>query len=60
VIGNLNRKASAAAEKAGKLDKILVNHAPDSAPVIGPTWRQEFKAMLVAANAWLAFGEAAR
>jgi hypothetical protein len=49
----------AAAEKAGKLDEIPANHAPDFAPVIDPTLRTGIEAMLAAASAWLTPGQAA-
>jgi amidohydrolase len=41
------------AEKAGKLNELPVNHAPEFAPVINPTLRVGIEAMLAAASAWL-------
>lgn len=54
VIGGIDPAKFAAAEKAGKIDELPANHAPDFAPVIHPTLRTGIEAMLVAASAWLA------
>jgi metal-dependent amidase/aminoacylase/carboxypeptidase family protein len=59
VIGGIDPDKYAAAEKAGKLDEIPANHAPDFAPVIDPTLRTGIGAMLAAASAWLVPGQAA-
>jgi hippurate hydrolase len=58
VVGGIDPEKFKAAEQAGKLDEIPVNHAPDFAPVIHPTLRTGVEAMLAAAGAWLATGEA--
>ena len=42
------------AQKAGKLDELPANHAPDFAPVLDPTLRTGVEAMLAAAGAWIA------
>ena len=56
VIGGIDPEKFAAAVKAGKLDEIPANHAPDFAPVIDPTLRTGIEAMLVAAGVWLTAG----
>ncbi|MGH1569472.1 amidohydrolase [Methylobacterium sp. P31] len=56
VIGGIDPDRYAAAEKAGKLDELPANHAPDFAPVIHPTLRTGVEAMLAAAGAWLVDG----
>jgi hypothetical protein len=43
----------AAAVRAGTVDQLPANHAPDFAPVIGPTLRTGIAAMLTAAGQWL-------
>src|SRR3954466_5885362 len=53
VVGGTDPERFMAAEQAGKLDEIPVNHAPDFAPVIHPTLRTGVEAMLAAAGAWL-------
>ncbi|MGC2778242.1 MAG: amidohydrolase [Bradyrhizobium sp.] len=53
VIGGIDPATSARAEKAGKLDELPANHAPDFAPVIHPTLRTGIEAMLAAAGAWV-------
>lgn len=58
VVGGIDPERYAAAEKAGKLDELPANHAPDFAPVIHPTLRTGVEAMLAAAGAWLADGTA--
>jgi amidohydrolase len=58
VVGGIDPAKFKAAEQAGKLDEIPANHAPDFAPVIHPTLRTGTEAMLVAAGAWLATGDA--
>jgi amidohydrolase len=59
VIGGIDPDKYRAAEQAGKLDEIPVNHAPDFAPVINPTLRTGIEAMLAAASAWLVDGHVA-
>lgn len=54
VVGGIDPDRYEAAEKAGKLDEIPANHAPDFAPVIHPTLRTGIETMLAAAGAWLA------
>lgn len=53
VVGGIDPARFAAAEKAGKVDELPANHAPDFAPVIHPTLRTGVEAMLAAAGAWL-------
>ena len=52
-VGGVDPDKFEAAERAGKLDEIPTNHAPDFAPVIEPTLRTGIEAMLAAAGAWL-------
>ncbi len=59
VIGGIDPDRYNVAERAGKLDEIPANHAPDFAPVINPTLRAGIEAMLAAAGAWLIDGYAA-
>lgn len=56
VVGGIDPDLYDAAEKAGKLDALPANHAPDFAPVIHPTLRTGVEAMLAAAGAWLTDG----
>jgi len=56
VVGGTDPEKYKAAEQAGKLDEIPVNHAPDFAPVIDPTLCTGIEAMLAAASAWLVDG----
>jgi amidohydrolase len=58
VVGGIDPDRYTAAEQAGTLDEIPANHAPDFAPVLHPTLRTGVEAMLTAAGAWLAAGEA--
>jgi hippurate hydrolase len=60
VVGGIDPEEFEAAERAGKLDEIPANHAPDFAPVVHPTLRTGVEAMLAAAGAWLADGGAAK
>jgi hippurate hydrolase len=53
VIGGIDPAACANAQKAGKLDELPANHAPDFAPVLHPTLRTGVEAMLAAAGAWI-------
>jgi hippurate hydrolase len=57
-VGGVDPEKFEAAERAGRLDEIPSNHAPDFAPVIDPTLRTGVEAMLAAAGAWLADGAA--
>jgi metal-dependent amidase/aminoacylase/carboxypeptidase family protein len=57
VVGGIDPGWYRAAEKAGTLDEIPANHAPDFAPVIHPTLRTGVEAMLAAAGVWLASEE---
>jgi len=59
VVGGIDPERYQAAAQAGTLDEIPANHAPDFAPVLHPTLRTGVEAMLTAAGAWLASGEAA-
>ena len=54
VVGGIDPDKYDEAEKAGKLDELPANHAPDFAPVLDPTLRTGVEAMLAAAGAWLA------
>lgn len=56
MVGGTDPEAYRAAEAAGKLDELPVNHAPDFAPVVEPTLRVGVEAMLVAASPWLEAG----
>jgi hippurate hydrolase len=58
VVGGIDPDRYTAAEQAGTLDEIPANHAPDFAPALHPTLRTGVEAMLTAAGAWLAAGEA--
>ncbi|MDR3532210.1 MAG: amidohydrolase [Rhodopila sp.] len=54
IIGGIDPDTFEKAQKAGKLDELPANHAPNFAPVIHPTLRTGVEAMLTAAGAWLA------
>ncbi|HXT06644.1 MAG TPA: amidohydrolase [Roseiarcus sp.] len=54
VVGGIDPATYAKAEKAGRLNELPVNHAPEFAPVINPTLRVGVEAMLAAASVWLA------
>jgi hippurate hydrolase len=41
------------ARRAGKMEELSANHAPDYAPVVNPTLRVGIEAMLAAAGVWL-------
>jgi hippurate hydrolase len=56
VIGGIDPARYEEAVKAGKVDELPANHAPDFAPVIDPTLRTGIEAMLTAASAWLCQG----
>ena len=53
VIGGIDPTIYANAQKAGKLDELPANHAPDFAPVLHPTLETGVEAMLAAAGAWI-------
>src|ERR1700730_8522542 len=53
VIGGIDPATYAKAQKAGKLDELPANHAPDFAPILHPTLRTGVEAMLAAAGAWI-------
>ena len=53
VIGGIDPTIYANAQKAGKLDELPANHAPDFAPVLHPTLETGVEAMLAAASAWI-------
>jgi hypothetical protein len=53
-VGGIDQAVFAAAEKAGSVDALPGNHAPDFAPAIHPTLRTGVEAMLTAAGVWLA------
>jgi amidohydrolase len=53
VIGGIDPDTYANAQKAGKLDELPANHAPDFAPVVHPTLRTGVEAMLATAGAWI-------
>lgn len=53
VIGGIDPSLYEKAKKAGRIDELPANHAPDFAPVIDPTLRTGIEAMLAAAGAWV-------
>ncbi len=53
MIGGIDPETYATAQKAGKLDTLPANHAPNFAPVLDPTLRTGVEAMLAAAGAWI-------
>lgn len=57
-VGGTDSAVFAAAEKAGTLDNLPSNHAPNFAPVIEPTLRTGIEALLTAACVWLETEEA--
>jgi amidohydrolase len=52
-VGGVDPAVFAAAEKAGTLDELPSNHAPNFAPVIEPTLRTGVETLLTAAGVWL-------
>lgn len=52
-VGGTEAEAFAAAEKAGTVDELPSNHAPNFAPVIEPTLRTGVEAFVTAACVWL-------
>jgi len=57
VVGGIDPDTFSKAEKAGKVDELPANHAPDFAPVLHPTLCVGVEAMLAAAGVWLAAGK---
>ena len=53
VVGGIDPTTYANAQKAGKLDELPANHAPNFAPVLDPTLRTGVEAMLAAVGAWI-------
>ncbi|WP_297443663.1 amidohydrolase [Acidocella sp.] len=53
VIGGIDPATYEEARKAGRVDELPANHAPNFAPVIHPTLRTGIEAMLSAVGAWL-------
>jgi hippurate hydrolase len=53
LVGGVDPKTYADAEKAGKLNEIPSNHSPEFAPVLDPTLPRGIETMLAAASAWL-------
>ena len=52
MVGGIDRAVYERARKAGRLDQLPANHAPDFAPVIDPTLETGIEAMLAAVGAW--------
>ncbi|HEY4042194.1 MAG TPA: M20/M25/M40 family metallo-hydrolase [Rhodopila sp.] len=52
-VGGTDSATFAAAEKAGTVDDLPSNHAPNFAPVIDPTLRTGVEALTTAAGVWL-------
>jgi len=57
-VGGADAAVFAAAEKAGTVDELPSNHAPNFAPVIEPTLRTGIETLLTAACVWLGQGGA--
>jgi len=57
VVGGIDPETFDKAERAGKVDELPANHAPNFAPVLDPTLRVGIEAMLTAAGAWLALNQ---
>ena len=53
LVGGIDPKTYADAERSGNLNEIPSNHSPEFAPVIEPTLRAGIETMLAAAGAWL-------
>lgn len=53
MVGGTDPAIHRAAQEAGRLADLPVNHSPDFAPVQDPTLRVGIEAMLAAAGAWL-------
>lgn len=53
MVGGIDPSRYEEARKAGRIDELPANHAPDFAPVIEPTLRTGVEALLAAAGAWL-------
>lgn len=52
-VGGTDPQVFAAAEKAGTIDDLPSDHAPNFAPVIHPTLRTGVEALIAAAGVWL-------
>jgi amidohydrolase len=53
MIGGVDPETFAAAEKAGTVDQLPINHSPNFAPVIEPTLQIGISTLLTAAGVWL-------
>ncbi len=53
VIGGIDPATYEKAQRAGKVDELPANHAPNFAPVLDPTLRTGVEAMLAAVGAWI-------
>lgn len=53
MVGGIDPSRHEEARKAGRLDELPANHAPDFAPVMDPTLRTGIEAMLAAVGAWV-------
>jgi hippurate hydrolase len=53
IVGGVEPKRYAEAERSGKLNELPSNHSPEFAPAINPTLRTGIESMLAAAGAWL-------
>lgn len=53
VVGGIDAATYATAQKAGKLDELPANHAPNFAPALDPALRTGVEAMLAAVGAWI-------
>jgi hypothetical protein len=53
IVGGVDPKKYAEAERSGSLNDLPSNHSPEFAPVINPTLRTGIETMLAAAGAWL-------
>jgi metal-dependent amidase/aminoacylase/carboxypeptidase family protein len=53
IIGGIDPSLYDRAKKAGRIDELPANHAPNFAPVIEPTLHTGIEAMLAAVGAWV-------
>jgi amidohydrolase len=53
LVGGVDPKTYAEAERAGRVNELPSNHSPEFAPVLDPTLRVGIETMLAAAGAWL-------
>lgn len=53
MVGGIDPARYEEARRAGRIDELPANHAPDFAPVIDPTLRVGVEAMLAAVGAWV-------